>query len=109
MQPAALQRGVREYDDKQISSYCLKVMEDRDEQLTDLIQSKSLTTANVRQNVINTMCSWETKKKSPCKTEDELLGRVATLAAYSVSFFLSSSYSAWTCVSRRYFAGKTLR
>lgn len=69
------QRGVREYDDKMISSYCLKIMEDRDEELTDLIQSKTLTTENVRQNVIKTMCDWEKKKKSPCKTEDELMGR----------------------------------
>ena len=69
------QRGVREYDDKMISSYCLRIMEHRDEELTDLIQSKTLTTQNVQQNVINAMCSWEKKKKSPCKTEDELMGR----------------------------------
>ena len=68
------QRGVREYDDKMISSYCLKIMEDRDEQLTDLIQSKTLTTANVQKKVIESMCSWEKKKKSPCKTQDELNG-----------------------------------
>lgn len=75
------QRSVREYDDKQINSYCLKIVEDRDEQLTDLIQSKSLTTENVRQNVINKLCGWEQKKKSPCKTQDELNGIFAGMAA----------------------------
>mmetsp|Transcript_40506 Transcript_40506/g.64982 ORF Transcript_40506/g.64982 Transcript_40506/m.64982 type:complete len:267 (+) Transcript_40506:209-1009(+) len=69
------QRGVREYDDKQISAYCLKIMEDRDEHLSDLIQGKALTQENVRQNVIDTMCSWEHKSRSPCKSRDELMGR----------------------------------
>ena len=79
------QRSVREYDDKMISSYCLKIMEDRDEQLTDLIQSKSLTTANVEKNVIEQLCSWEKKKKSPCKTEDELNGIFPAPAAPAVT------------------------
>lgn len=68
------QRSVREYDDKIISSYCLKLMEDRDEVMSDLILSKTLTTENVRFNTMQAMCRWENTKKSPCKTDDELRG-----------------------------------
>ena len=62
-------RSVREYDDKQIHAYCVRVLEERDEQLQELIMGKKLTEDNVEEVVVREMCEW-TGKKSPCAGDE---------------------------------------
>ena len=60
---------MREYDDKQIHAYCVRVLEERDEQLQELIMGKKLTEDNVEEVVVREMCEW-TGKKSPCAGDE---------------------------------------
>ena len=43
---------------KQIHAYCVRVLEERDEQLQELIMGKKLTEDNVEEVVVREMCEW---------------------------------------------------
>lgn len=64
------QRGVREYDDKQIFSYCTRIMEEREDMISEAIQGGKVTEANAEATFNKLLCQWG-NKKSPC-TEKEM-------------------------------------
>jgi len=65
------QRGVREYDDKQIFSYCTRILEEREEMITEALQGGEVTAANAEETFSKLLCQWG-NKKTPC-SENEIL------------------------------------
>lgn len=59
------QRSVREYDDKQIYSYCTRILEEREDAISEAIQGGEVTEANAEETFSKVLCQWG-NKKSPC-------------------------------------------
>ena len=58
-------------DGKRIQGYCSSLLDDREDKLIEALRADDINVDNAKDgSVVDVLCKWEKKKKSPCKEDD---------------------------------------